>query len=99
MNNNQGKSTHGGKRPGAGRPKGRVNKVTADVREAALVYSAEALDTLASIMRSTEEAAAARVAAAKELLDRAHGKSRQAIVGDDDAAPIKHEFTWLSAGS
>jgi hypothetical protein len=34
MKNNQSKSSRGGKRLGAGRPKGAPNKVTADVRQA-----------------------------------------------------------------
>jgi hypothetical protein len=62
-----------------GRQKGSRNKITADVKEAALVYTSDALETLATIMRDPEESAAARVAAAKELLDRAHGKSRQPV--------------------
>lgn len=70
---------HGGKRPNAGRPKGKPNAVTADVREAAQQYGADALRTLADIMRSEEYPPAARVAASKEILDRAYGKSQQAI--------------------
>lgn len=34
------------------------------------------------------EADAARVSAAKELLDRGHGKSPQAITGEDGTGPI-----------
>lgn len=56
-----------------GRPKGAPNKVTRDVREAAMKYSTRALQTLATIMGSKKYAEAARVAAARELLNRAHG--------------------------
>src|SRR5690554_581433 len=77
---------HGGKRPntggarkGAGRPKGSTNKVTQDVREMAQKYGPAALATLAEIMSSEESPEAARVAASRELLDRAYGKSAQSI--------------------
>lgn len=61
-----------------GRPKGAVNKATRDVRELAQQYTAEALTTLAAIMREGNNEQA-RIAAAKELLDRGHGKSTQPI--------------------
>lgn len=74
----------GGARPGAGRRKGTPNKATADVKEAASVYSADAVETLAKIMKTASLPAAARVAAANALLDRAHGKPKQSV--DVDAA-------------
>jgi hypothetical protein len=62
---------------GQGRPKGALNRSTLEVREAARAYTAEALKTLASIMRhGTTEAA--QILAAKELLDRGYGKPAQA---------------------
>lgn len=78
MKENQQKSARGGKRPGAGRPRGSLNKATADIRAAAQVYTDEALSQLATIMRGSDSDAA-RVAAIKELLDRGHGKPKQAI--------------------
>lgn len=88
MNNNQKKSTEikpakGGPRPGAGRPKGAVNKATADIKAAAAEYSESALTTLAAIMQG-EHPAAARVAAANAILDRAHGKPKQSMEVDAD---------------
>ena len=81
---------HGGKRLGAGRPKGKPNAVTADVREAAQQYGTDALRTLAEIMASQDQPAAARVAASKEILDRAYGKSQQAIeLSGKDGSPIQ----------
>lgn len=62
-----------------GRQKGTPNKATADVKKAASAYTEEALETLASIMRERKQPAAARVSAAQALLDRAHGKPKQAI--------------------
>lgn len=73
-----------------GRQKGSANKVTADVKEAAAFYTSEAIATLASIMTNTDEAAPARVSAAKELLDRAHGKPKQSV---DLDATVQAEIT------
>ena len=69
----------GGARNGAGRRKGTPNKATADVKEAAAVYTAGAVATLAEIMQNPEHPAAARVSAANALLDRAHGKPKQSV--------------------
>ena len=63
-----------------GRATGTPNKLNADLRELAGVYTAEALTTLAHIMQHGE-AEQARVAACRELLDRAHGRPAQAITG------------------
>lgn len=68
----------GGKREGAGRPKGALNKATADIREAAQEFSQEALQILISVAR-TSESDAAKVAASNSILDRAHGKPGQTM--------------------
>lgn len=73
----------GGKREGAGRPKGAVNKATADIREAAQEYTDEALKVLAEVMRQGDSAAA-RVAAANSILDRGHGKPKQQVDANVD---------------
>lgn len=71
----------GGKRPGAGRPKGKPNKVTAEARATiasrAREFSDEALEALAGILRSPDAPAAAKVSAATSLLDRGYGKPPQ----------------------
>ena len=84
----------GGKREGAGRPKGAVNKATASVRDAAQAFTVDALSTLAEIMRSPEHPAAARVSAASALLDRGHGKPTQSleVEGDLNAAATVSEI-------
>lgn len=69
----------GGARPGAGRRKGAPNKVTVIVKDAAQAFTADALDTLAKIMKDGDSPAAARVAAANALLDRGHGKPKQSL--------------------
>jgi hypothetical protein len=77
----------GGARLGAGRKPGSTNKATAELRELAQEYAPAALEELARLaVCATSEAA--RVAAIKEILDRAYGKSRQPLVGADDDQPI-----------
>lgn len=86
-----------------GRTKGTPNKATADVKAAAQKYTPGALRTLAAIMRSSESDAA-RVAAAKELLDRGHGKAPQdttTTIRDDRLVarmptPSKDAEGWVS---
>ena len=69
----------GGKRAGAGRPAGRRNKVTADIKELAQSFGEEAIKSLVEIVRDGEAPHAARVSAVKELLDRGYGKAKQAL--------------------
>lgn len=63
---------------GVGRPRGTINKATADVKALASEYGPEAIKTLAHIMVNGETEPG-RIAAAKELLDRAYGKAKQAV--------------------
>src|SRR3990172_12725078 len=58
-----------------GRRKGTPNKVTAEVRTLAQQHGADAIGTLAEIMADTTRNENARIAAARELLDRGYGKS------------------------
>jgi predicted ArsR family transcriptional regulator len=83
----------GGKREGAGRPKGAVNKATADIREAAQEYSDQALQVLVSVATSSDSDAA-RVAAANAILDRAHGKPRQAVDVDANVKAAITAVEW-----
>lgn len=55
-----------------------MNKATADIKAAASVYSQDALQVLVDIATGGESEAA-RVAAANAILDRAHGKPKQAV--------------------
>ena len=79
----------GGKRAGAGRPKGAISKATADIKALALDYAPQALETLAQIALGGESEAA-RVSAANSLLDRAYGKPKQAV---DVEANVKATVT------
>ena len=58
-----------------GRKAGTLNKVTAEVRTLAQQHGEDAIQTLASIMRDPTRSETARIAAARELLDRGYGKS------------------------
>lgn len=68
----------GGRREGAGRPKGVPNKLTRDIKVLASRYGPDALETLVRIMNEGESEQA-RIAAAKELLDRGFGRPAQAL--------------------
>jgi hypothetical protein len=74
-----------------GRVAGTPNKATADVKIAAQQYTAEAVEALALIMR-TSESDAARVSAIKEILDRGHGKATQTV-----DANVKATFTKIAS--
>ena len=65
----------------SGNPGGRP-KVIGDVQELARQHTADAIETLATIMRDSESAPAARVAAANAILDRGYGKASQHISGE-----------------
>ena len=74
-------SARGGKREGAGRPKGARNKTTAEVKALAQSYAPAAIKELARLSTGAESEVA-RVAASKEILDRAYGKPTQSVVAD-----------------
>ena len=65
----------------SGNPGGRP-KVVAEVKELAREHTAEAIETLVSIMTNTKSAPAAQVSAANSLLDRGYGKPPQHVTGE-----------------
>lgn len=73
---------HGGRRPGAGRPPGTLDRATkaqkGTLEELARQYTQTALDVLIEVARNGESESA-RVTAANSLLDRAYGRARQSI--------------------
>lgn len=85
--NQQPPKKNGGARPGAGRPKGRKNLLSAELKELAQSHGQAALETIVSVML-TGESGSIRLAAAKELLDRGYGKPLQQteIMGKDGQA-------------
>ena len=61
------------------RPKGSLNKSTKEVKELAGKYTDKAFKILVKIMEDSDSPSASRVAAAKEIFDRAYGKPAQAV--------------------
>ena len=86
---------------GQGRPRGALNKVTADIKAIAQPYGPAAIALLAEMSGlapgTPAEPDAVRVAALRELLDRGFGKATQPVSGDSDAPPLAVEFTWANA--
>lgn len=84
-------SSRGGSKPGerrGGRKKGTPNKATASIKELARQYTTEALEALVGVLRDSETDAA-KVSAAKEILDRGYGKATTVVAGDDEGGPIR----------
>lgn len=74
------------------RPTGSKNKQPPNIRALAAIYTPLCLKTLANIVtRSKNEGN--KISAATELMNRAHGKAPQAIIGDPDA-PLSLKITW-----
>ena len=71
----------GGRRLGAGRPKGSKNKANKELRDLARTYTTSALETLAQIAQQGESESA-RVQASVALLDRAWGKPKATVEAD-----------------
>ena len=89
----------GGERPGQnrrGRPKGSKNKATRDIKALAGKYAPDALKELARLAEKAKSEQA-RVAACKEILDRAYGRPAQAITGDG-GGPVRHihGLAWMT---
>lgn len=68
---------------GKGRPKGALNKSTREVKQIAQQHGPAAIRHLVRLMTKAESEQA-QIAAAKEILDRAYGKSTQPVGEDPD---------------
>lgn len=68
---------------GKGRPPGALNKATAEIKDAARKHGPEALRVLVKLMKDAASEQA-KIAAAKEVLERAYGKATQPIGEDPD---------------
>lgn len=87
-----------GSKPGehrGGRKKGTPNKATAEIRTIAQKYAPAAVKELARLSTAAVSEAA-RVAAIKEILDRAYGKAVQPIDGDGKGGKIGLTVTITS---
>jgi hypothetical protein len=106
MAGQKGRSGSGGKRKGAGRPKGavdaqprvRIAKSLAlqrwEFAKRALQYADKMLDRMAEIARDVEAPEAVRLSAASKILDRALGKAPE----HGDVTALRHtEIVYRSA--
>jgi len=87
MNYNRNPEGKGGFKKGeSGNPSGRSIK-SLEVKALAEDYSLESVECLVALMRNKKEDSRTRLAAAKEILDRAVGKAAQAVelAGKDGA--------------
>lgn len=73
------------------------NASSADIKSLAAMHGKDALARLVQLMNGAESEQV-KVAAAREILDRAYGKPAQSIVGDEDA-PIKAILEVVWAGT
>lgn len=69
---------HGGRRAGAGRPKGALNRLTRPVKELAADQGSASIERLVWL-RDHAESEQVQFAASRELLDRGFGRARQEI--------------------
>lgn len=79
----------------SGNPGGRPRAI-AEVQKLAREYTAGAFETLRGIMRKSKASDAARVAAAREILDRGWGKALQASVIANFEEDTKRPLSELS---
>jgi hypothetical protein len=79
------KGTHGGRRSGAGRPGGALNRLTRPVKELAADQGSASIERLIWL-RDHAESEQVQFAATRELLDRGFGRSRQEIDVNADSS-------------
>jgi hypothetical protein len=82
--------SRGGKRPGAGMPKGHKSKKTLDVLQAREYIRKRVTEELGPIMDvAIEQAKKGDAMTRRDLFDRAYNKAIQPISGDSESDPIK----------
>jgi hypothetical protein len=69
-----------------------------EIRAAARRHAPDAFAELARLSKHAKSEQV-RIAAIKEILDRAYGKSRQPVDGDGEGGPTQIVVRWLSAHS
>jgi len=77
-----------------GRPKGALGKITTEIRTLAQKHGPAAFEQVVRLAE-TADTHAVRLAAAKEILDRAYGRSPQPIEGTEDGPPVALQVSWL----
>lgn len=84
----------GGRRPGAGRPKGTVNKLNDEVRAKALAGGVSPLDYLLAILRDETKPQETRIDVAKAAAPYVHARLAAVEHSGDKDKPIAHTVTW-----
>lgn len=77
----------------SGNPSGRP-KVVAEVRQLARKHGPDALKRIVKLMNSPDERVG--LAACQEIMNRAYGKPRQELTGED-GGPIPLEIRWATS--
>ena len=80
-----------------GRKPGSLNKATASIKEIAGQYTESALETLVVVMQDDTAPHSARISAAREVLDRAHGKPAQFVEIDANVNTHKIDLAAIDA--
>jgi hypothetical protein len=88
-----GRRFNGGKRQGAGRPRGPAGGPKwRNLRDLAATYTEDAVETIRTLMHTAEDEWL-RFECAKALLDRGHGKPREAAIFEQQET---HDATYQS---
>jgi hypothetical protein len=89
----------GGKRDGAGRKPGSVNRLDQEARQAVLEGEEETpLQFMLRVMRDASEDAARRLDAAKAAAPYVHARLSAVDVGNKDGKPFQHEvYGWAQS--
>jgi hypothetical protein len=82
---------NGGKRDGAGRPKGVPNRSTLEFRNYVRTFTIEAADLFVEVMQNTADPLPLRMEAANWLVERGHGKAViQANIEHEESVPVTY---------
>jgi len=88
-------ATKGGKRPGAGRPKGAISKSTRAIVEGAKSAGMLPLDYMLAVMRDREAETGRRDDMAKAAAPYLHPRLASTEVKGDKENPIVHRVEWV----
>jgi hypothetical protein len=99
-------NSHGGRRSGAGRPRGALGRrggvLQMSLASLAREYAEEAITTLATIMKDEAAPASARIRAAIEILDRGYGRppqSREVLTPSSQSERSEKKYSAASTSS
>lgn len=90
--------SHGGARPGAGRPKGALNRLTQEAREKAAEGGITPLEYMLDILRDEEKPADVRFEAAKAAAPYMHARLAAMEHSGPDGGPIQSEHAINMTG-